>query len=141
MNKFLTAALIATLSISFAGCKLECDDWMEEQDGECVEMRAEHFGSYVGMATAGGQTANAQIDVSTNTSAVNNLNFLLTSGNAYMTLTDESGAFSIPLQNLYYQGITASIEGSGSFSGNQLTMNYVLTFQGANTIVSFTGTK
>jgi hypothetical protein len=58
-----------------------------------------------------------------------------------LTLTDESGAFNIALQNIYYQGVTMSIEGSGSFNGNQLAMNYVESYQGTNIIINFSGTK
>lgn len=141
MKNALTALTIIIMAFSTTGCKLECDEWYEESDGDCVEMREKFFGTYTGTATAAGQTANAQIVISTNSSAVNNLNFLLSSGDAYLTLSNESGAFGIPMQNIYTQGVTYTIEGSGSFNGNQLVMNYVLSFQGANTTVNFTGTK
>jgi hypothetical protein len=57
-----------------------------------------------------------------------------------MELSSET-AFNIPLQNVYMQGATWQIEGSGSFNGNQITMNYTATYQSQSAIVNFTGTK
>jgi len=131
----------AIASIGLAGCEKTCDEWFELEDGDCVEMREKFYGTYTGTMNSNGQTANGQTVISEGSGAVNSLNFLLQTGNSSLTLTDDNGSFTIPLQNIYYQGNTMSIEGSGSFNGNQLVMNYVGTYQGANMVINFTGTK
>jgi hypothetical protein len=133
--------IAAVMLTTTTGCKKTCDDWNELEDKNCVEMRQKFYGTYTGTVTANGQSQNAQTVISQGNSGVNSLIFLLQTGNSTLMLTDESGAFTIALQNIYYQGVTMSIEGSGSFNGNQLVMNYVGSYQGSNTIINFSGTK
>lgn len=140
-SKLALSVFFSLMMLSISGCKLECDEWYEAQDGECVEIREQFYGTYTGTVTSNGQSANGQTVISAGNSGANSLFFLLQTGNSNILLNDENGSFSIPLQNVYYQGLTMSIEGSGSFSGNQLVMNYIGTYQGSNVTVNFTGTK
>ena len=140
MKKNVVLALFGMLIIAGTGCK-KCEEWYEKDGNDCVEIRTQYIGTYTGTATTGGQTANAQLTLTTNADGVNRLSFLFDGGaSAYLELTSET-AFSIPLQNVYQQGATSTVEGSGSFNSNQISVNYTATFQGQTAIVNFTGTK
>jgi len=134
-------SMAAAMLTAVTGCKPVCNEWYEADGTKCVEVREQFYGTYTGTMTTDGQSANGQLVISENSAGVNYLSFLLQTGNSTMVLTSEEGAFNIPLQNIYIQGVTYSIEGSGSFSGSQLVMNYVATYQSSNIVVNFTGTK
>ena len=140
MRNFTLLSLMFILSVGLNSCTKECEEWYEGDDCK-TEVRAKFFGVYAGTATTNGQSANAQTQVSTSTSGINSFSISLTTGEITATLSSKEGTFSIPLQNIYYQGTTSQIEGSGSFNGNQMIMNYIWSFQGVNYTINFTGTK
>jgi hypothetical protein len=132
----LSVSIAAAMLTAVTGCKPTCNEWYEADGVKCVEMREKFYGTYVGTATAGGQTQNWSTAISSH----NEINKMTLNGTNYVELTG-STTFSIPLQNVYDQNGTYQIEGSGSVNGNQLIMNYVATYQGSTSVVNFTGTK
>lgn len=126
----------AIAAMGLAGCEKTCDEWFELEDGDCVEMREKFYGTYTGTMTSNGQTQNVQTTLSSN----GNVQRISWEGTQYFEVTG-STTFNIPLQNVYHQGGTYSMEGSGSLNGNQLVFNALATFQGQTIVMNFTGTK
>ncbi|MBP9152526.1 MAG: hypothetical protein KBF73_09610 [Flavobacteriales bacterium] len=131
MVGFAAAMLTAT-----TGCKKTCDDWHELEDKDCVEMREKFYGTYVGTMTSNGQTQN----ISTTLASNGNVQRITWDGSQYLELSGET-TVDIPLQNVYDQSGTYSIEGAGSLNGSQLVLNFVATYQGQTVVINFTGTK
>lgn len=131
--------LTAVLAIGFTGCQKTCDEWYELDDNDCIEIRIQYYGTYVGTVTVDGQSLNAYMEIGEYSGDVQRLR-VEGEGSVYLELSSES-TFNIPLQNSYSSQGTVQVEGSGSFSGSQLVLNYLGTYQGQTTTVSFTGTR
>jgi len=140
MKKIMTLAVLGVLLTAATGCQKNCDEWFELDGKNCIELRTKYYGTYTGTATSIGQTVNAQTQFSIYDGDVQRMRFLLDGPQPYVVLSSET-AFSIPLQNVYMQGATWQIEGSGSFNGNQVNFNYIATYSGQSYTVNFTGTK
>lgn len=136
MKKVMIWAVCGIMLTASTGCEKTCDEWFELEDDDCVEMRDKFFGTYMGTMTFNGQTQNIQTTLSTN----GNVQRITWDGSQYFELSGSS-TFSIPLQNVYAQGGTMSMEGSGSLNGNQLVFNAAATYQGQTVVMNFTGTK
>ena len=134
MKKIILA--LAVFVFAFSSCKKECEYW--EEGKKCdTEVREKYFGTYNGVVTISGTPQNAYSAVATSSDGPKN--FIIDS-QIDCELTSET-AFDIPLQNFYSGGNAMQVEGSGSFSGNQLIYNCILTFNGATNVMSFSGTK
>ena len=136
MKKLILLFVGVTIVTVFNSCQQECDEWYERDGNECVEVRQKFLGTYVGTLTSGGQTQNSMTTLSSN----GNVQRITWDGSQYLELTGDN-TVSIPLQNVYDQNQTYSIEGSGSLNGSQLVLNFVITYQGQTTVANFTGTK
>jgi hypothetical protein len=125
------------LLLTLAGCKKECEFYLEGKKCD-TEIRTRYFGTYVGVATINGTNQNATAKV---TSSSVGAKYFIIDDQIDCVLT-EKDKFYIPQQVYYTATNTVNVEGSGSFSGNQLIYNAALSSGGGPALVlNFTGTK
>jgi cytoskeletal protein CcmA (bactofilin family) len=91
-------------------------------------------GSWRGTTNCGG---GPEEDVFSITKSSTTANRIIIEGGVYGELTS-SNTFDIPTQTVNGNGTAATINGRGNLNGNQLTLTYVLTIEGA--AITCTGT-
>jgi hypothetical protein len=114
----------------------DCTTYYDGKNCE-KEVRENYYGSYPGIATAGGQASNRTFVVSKHSGGIHK--FWLDS-KIDCNLTSATD-FKIPSQEYEDNGLTYQIEGSGKFDGNQLTATVEMSYQGQPYTMIFVGKK
>jgi hypothetical protein len=111
-------------------------------DGSCVLAREKFLGQYNVNESCPSGTYSFQINIVASSSGedaivINNLGDFGES----VTATVNQSSISIPNQNISEGGFTVSINGSGSISGNILTISYTYDFSGNGETCTMNCTK
>ena len=125
-----------------------CTDWYEGDDCS-TEERAKYYGSYTGVMNfydPNGDLASSSNDplVLSAGSTINEIDgeSSLTIGLPFVLNTSGMEDFTIPITQDNDPGLgSVFFQGSGSFSGNLLSLNGTIDVQGQTATFSFTGTK
>ena len=145
----LAMALFGALTLQ--SCKKDpcknvtCQNGGTCQDGNCrcslpwegskceVDAREKFVGSWRGTINCGDRPRQVTISITKSNTPTR----IIIDGEVRGELTSSS-AFDIPNQTFDIDGTSATIYGSGSLNGNQLTLTYVVTIEGA--AITCTGT-
>jgi hypothetical protein len=139
----LAMALFGAMTVS--SCKKDpckkvtCQNGGVCQDGNCkcnlpwegsrceVDARDKFVGSWRGTINCGGSPREMTFSITKSSTTPNRI---LIDNEIYGELTSSS-TFDIPNQTFDMDGTATTISGRGNLNGNQLTLTYVLTIQGA----------
>ena len=113
-----------------------CPAWYEGTSCE-TQVRSKYYGNYTGIFAAGGTSSNTTFAFEASSDGVD---YMKWGGSQTLKLTSNT-TFKIPLQKLYTSTKTYDIEGSGSFSGSQVILNFNATANSQTTAFNFSGTK
>ena len=153
-NHILFYNLITLLMFASTGCKKECDYWYKGDDCS-TEVRQDYFGLYNGTYEENDLTPlflSDRFDVDVTVTAYPNdpKGFYLISpfDSVYAVLSSET-TFSIPFHSYPSPGLgydSYDVEGSGSFTGSQVTFSYDMVLRGGPNgdvplVFSFDGLK
>ena len=145
----LTIALFGALTLQ--SCKKDpcknvtCQNGGTCQDGNCrcslpwegskceVDARDKFVGSWRGTTNCGGGPEEDVFSITKSSTTANRIII----EDIYGELTSSS-TFDIPTQTVNVDGTAVTVSGRGNLNGNQLTLTYVLTIQGA--AITCTGT-
>lgn len=152
-NPILTLLIFFFSLVMFlsSGCGVDgCTDPMSDNfnaeatddDGTCIPWRDKFMGQYTVSESCPSGTYTFEINIVQGASAadaiiINNLGDFGKAVNA----TVNGANVNIPNQNITDQGVTASINGSGSINGNLLIINYTYEILGQGETCSMNCTK
>ena len=139
----LAMALFGAMTVS--SCKKDpcknvtCQNGGTCQDGNCkcnlpwegsrceVDARDKFVGSWRGTTNCGDGPEEEVFSITKSSVTPNRI---IIEGGIYGELTSSS-TFDIPTQTVNVDGIAATVNGRGNLNGNQLTLTYIVTIQGA----------
>ncbi len=96
-----------------------CGDWYTGNNCE-DELREQFYGEYEGFLSIGSTSSASNISYYSSTKGVQFMSFGFT---GYLEL-QPNGDFTIPIQNLNLDGESFFVEGTGSFTDNQVNMTF-----------------
>jgi hypothetical protein len=151
---FILSVLTIVLTSSKCGDKDLCTGILCQNGGSCItgtcacaawyegttcetQVRTKYFGDYKGIFAATGTSSTVTFTFETSSDGVDIIKW---GGTQTLKLTSNT-TFKIPLQKLYTASKTYDIEGSGSFSGSQVILNFNATANSQTTTFNFSGTK
>jgi len=146
---FIGAGTLTLTSCTKKGCTtLESDNYdpdAKEDDGSCIPWRNKFIATYNYTESCDGFAPETyQLTITPSSSNTANIIFSLTDGTGSITfsgtVTGET-SLQIPNQTINVDGISVSVQGSGSITGNTLTLNYIVSALGLSNNCSGTGLK